>query len=254
MGMKFANPPDATVPRFLSSLICEIKTRAMNDVPQVEPADRGGASQQASAGGKIHAPVRRSYDALAASYDTRWRHYIDATSALAIEPIAPGARDRVLNIACGTGELERRLRAQRPHVRLVGADLSLNMLRRAASKELRADWLTAVASHLPLASCAFDYVLCVNAFHYFRLPAESLAEMRRVLRPGGTMVLVDWCDDYWICKLCSAWLRLTDRAYYRTYTLANCQTLLEQAGFRVIAAKRHRINWLWGLMRIVCRA
>ena len=159
-----------------------------------------------------------------------------------------------MNIACGTGELERRLRAQRPQVRLVGAFLSLIMCGLAARKVVRAVWLTAVAALLPLASCAFDYVLCVNAFHYFRLPIESLAEMRRVLRPGGTMVLVDWCDDYWICKLCSAWLRLTDRAYYRTYTLAGCQALLEQAGFRVIAAKRHRINWLWGLMRIVCRA
>jgi len=197
--------------------------------------------------------VRRSYDELAASYDTRWRHYIEATSALAIEAIAPEADGRALNIACGTGELERRLHELRPQLRLTGTDLSPNMLRRAAAKELGAEWLAAVAAHLPLADAAFDYVLCVNAFHYFRLPSDSLAEMRRVLRPGGTLVLVDWCDDYLSCKLCSVWLRLTDRAFYRNYSLAGCRAQLEQAGFRIDSAERRRINWLWGLMRFVCR-
>ena len=131
--------------------------------------------------------------------------------------------------------------------------MSPNMLRRAAAKGLDADWLAAVAAHLPLADAAFDYVLCVNAFHYFRLPGESLAEMRRVLRPGGTLVLVDWCDDYITCKLCSVWLRLTDHAFYRSYSLAGCQAQLEQAGFCVVSAERRRIDWLWGLMRFVCR-
>jgi len=67
-------------------------------------------------------------------------------------------------------------------------------------------------------------------------------------------VLVDWCDDYLSCKLCSIWLRLTDRAFYRTYSLADCRVQLEQTGFRIDCAERRRINWLWGLMRFVCRA
>lgn len=211
------------------------------------------SSQSVEGAGRIHAPVRHSYDELAASYDTRWRHYIDATSALAIEAIVPDARGRALNIACGTGELERRLHDLRPQLRLTGVDLSPNMLRRAAAKQLDADWLAAIAARLPFADASFDYVLCVNAFHYFRLPDESLAEMRRALRPGGTLVLVDWCDNYLSCKLCSVWLRLTDRAFYRTYSLARCRAQLEQAGFRVDSAERRRISWLWGLMRFVCR-
>lgn len=200
----------------------------------------------------LHAPVRRSYDELAASYDTRWRRYVEATSALAVEALAPEAAGRALNVACGTGELERQLRRHRPKLELTGADLSVNMLRQAALKGLAADWLAAVAAHLPLADGAFDYVMCVNAFHYFRMPGESLAEMRRVLRPGGTLALVDWCDDYWSCKLCSFWLRWTDPAFYRTYSLADCRSLVEQAGFRVVSAKKRRVGWLWGLMQLVC--
>ena len=220
---------------------------------EYQHAAASSPAQSRASAGRVHAPVRHSYDDLAASYDTRWRHYIDATSALAIEAIAPDARGRALNIACGTGELERRLHDVRPQLRFTGIDLSQNMLRHAAGKQLDADWLAAVAARLPFADGSFDFVVCVNAFHYFRLPSESLAEMRRVLRPGGTLVLVDWCDDYLSCKLCSVWLRLTDRAFYRTYSLAGCRSQLEQAGFRIVSAERRRISWLWGLMRFVGR-
>jgi ubiquinone/menaquinone biosynthesis C-methylase UbiE len=212
------------------------------------PASRGSSSA------RLHAPVRDSYDALAASYDTRWRRYIEATSALALEGMATKPGDRVLNIACGTGELERRLVQRYPQIRLTGTDLSLTMLRRAVSKSLHVDWLSAVSTQLPLAAGVFDHVLCVNAFHYFRQPQESLLEMRRTLRPGGTLTLVDWCDDYWSCKLCGVWLRVTDKAFHRTYSLSACQGLVEQTGFQVVSAQRQRIDWLWGLMRLVCRS
>ena len=63
-----------------------------------------------------------------------------------------------------------------------------------------------------------------------------------MLRPGGTLVCVDWCDDYLTCKACSWWLRLTDPAFYRTYALSECRILLEQTGFQVVQAKRFRIE------------
>ena len=226
----------------------------MSENAEESPDAAPSPKESRTSAARVHAPVRHSYDELAASYDTRWRHYIDATSALAVEALATDARGRALNIACGTGELERRLHALRPQLQLTGVDLSPNMLRQAADKQLGADWLAAVAARLPFANRSFDYVLCVNAFHYFRLPAESLAEMRRVLRPEGTLVLVDWCDDYLSCKLCSLWLRLTDRAFYRTSSLAGCRVQLEQAGLETLSAERRRISWLWGLMRFVCRA
>ena len=49
-------------------------------------------------------------------------------------------------------------------------------------------------------------MLCTNAFHIFPSPGAALAEMRRVLKPGGMLTLTDWCDDYLTCKLCSLWL------------------------------------------------
>lgn len=198
----------------------------------------------------VHADARRSYDALAPSYDTRWSKYIDATLALALESLDLGGHERLLDVGCGTGELERRLLARWPMLRITGVDVSANMLRQAADKQTSTALVAAVADRLPLAGDSVDVAICANAFHYFRQPAEALAEMRRVLRPGGRLVLVDWCDDYLSCKLCSIWLRWTDPAFYRTYSLADCRRLLEGSGIAVQHGFRRRIDWLWGLMSL----
>ena len=195
-------------------------------------------------------PARHSYEQLAPEYDRRWADYIDATMRLVLERLHLAGHERVLDLACGTGELERRLLKRWPQLRIVGADLSFNMLVSALRKLGAADFIQAEAARLPVGSGMFDIVVCANAFHYFRDPAASLGEMHRVLRPGGALVLVDWCDDYLSCKVCSVWLRWTDPAFFRTYTLADCRQQLEQAGFTVETATRQRVGWIWGMMRI----
>ena len=198
-----------------------------------------------------HSSVRRSYAKLAPSYDVRWKKYIDATLGLAMEALDLTGHERVLDVGCGTGELARRLIERWPTLRVTGIDLSPNMLRCAAEKRSGAALLAAEAHRLPLGDGSFDVVICANAFHYFRQPDRALEEMRRVLRPAGRLVLVDWCDDYLSCKLCSVWLHWTDPAFYRTYTVRACRDMLEQSGVVVEKAFRRRIDWLWGLMCLV---
>lgn len=193
------------------------------------------------------------YDRLAPQYDARWNKYIRATLALALEPLDLAGDERVVDIACGTGELERELLARWPRLMLTGIDVSHNMLRQATDKRLAVDWLRADSAQLPFADRSFDAAVCANAFHYFRSPERALTEIRRVLRPGGRFVLVDWCDDYLSCKLCSLWLRWTDAAFYRTYALSRCRRMLETSGFVVESGFRRRIDWLWGLMCLTGR-
>jgi ubiquinone/menaquinone biosynthesis C-methylase UbiE len=200
-------------------------------------------------------PVRHEYDQLAPHYDRRWRFYIDATLDAVIAGLDLRGREAILDVPCGTGELEHRLLAEWPALRITGADLSPAMLQVARSKDelRRVEWIEADVADLPLPDHTFDCVVCANSFHYFPAPERALAELRRVLRPGGALVLVDWCDDYLSCKLCSLWLRWTDPAFHRTYSLKSCRQLLERAGFAITRAERFRITRLWGLMRFVCR-
>ncbi|MBM4068733.1 MAG: class I SAM-dependent methyltransferase [Planctomycetes bacterium] len=199
--------------------------------------------------------IRRAYDRQAPGYDQRWRSYLAGTLDAVLDGLDLRGDERVLDIACGTGELERFLFNRWPDLRVVGVDLSRGMLRQAAAKASmsRADWLVAGSAALPLPDCAFDWAICANSFHYFREPERALGEMRRVLRFNGTLILVDWCDDYLSCKLCSMWLRFSDPAFCRMYGMTALGRLVKQAGFQLERADRFRVGWIWGMMRLVCR-
>ena len=199
--------------------------------------------------------VRHEYDALATVYDRRWRHYIKVTLRAIVERVPFQGQERVLDIACGTGELERLLLSRWPNLRIVGADVSLGMLKQAAIKHQgkKVEWVQADAAHLPFDDQSFDYAICANSFHYFQSPIQSLHEVHRVLRPHGVFVLDDWCDDYLSCKLCSLWLRLTEPAFHRTYSTRALRSLLEQSGFEVIHADCFRVGIIWGMMHFISR-
>jgi ubiquinone/menaquinone biosynthesis C-methylase UbiE len=194
-------------------------------------------------------PVQAEYDQLAPVYNERWRSYTAATLRATLDGLALRPGQRVLDLAAGTGALARRLRERQSDLVIVGLDISRGMLIRGSGDRIQGD-----AARLPLASAAFDHVLCANAFHIFPHPGATLREIGRVLRPGGRLTVTDWCDDYLTCKLCSVWLHMTDPAFHRTYTLRQCRDLLEAAGLDVTEARRFKINWLWGLMRLDARS
>jgi ubiquinone/menaquinone biosynthesis C-methylase UbiE len=114
--------------------------------------------------------------------------------------------------------------------------------------------VAADAGALPLKDATLDTVVSVSSFHYWTDPAVALAEIRRVLHPGGRLVITDWCDDFLGCKLLDRWLRLTRRTYHRIYGSRECAGLLEQAGFRVSLVERYKVTWLWGLMTLTATA
>lgn len=198
--------------------------------------------------------VQAEYDRIAKSYDIRWRQYIDATLHIVEEVVTCDGHERLLDAPCGTGELEQRLLARWPALDIVGVDLSYEMLRQAEAKNVRGSvqWLRADVCALPLADERFDWVICANSFHYFRAPETALGEFRRVLRPNGQLVLVDWCDDYLMCRVCSLWLRWFRPAFYRTYSLRQCRSLLKRSGFVIEDERRFRVGRIWGMMRFVC--
>jgi ubiquinone/menaquinone biosynthesis C-methylase UbiE len=99
------------------------------------------------------------------------------------------AGERVLDAGCGTGYLAAGLRRARPDVRVVGADLSAGMLANARAAGA-APLVQADAARLPVADACVDVVVARGVLHHLPDVAGALREWRRVLVPGGAVVLV----------------------------------------------------------------
>ena len=199
-------------------------------------------------------PVVAEYAKAASHYDEKWAFYVEATTRETLRRLPLSAASRVLDVGCGTGELLRRIRANVPDAVLAGLDPVPEMLDVAREKLSGHDDLrVGYADRLPWNAGTFDVVVSCNMFHYISEPLTALREMARVLRPTGALVLTDWCDDYFACRICNLYLRLTNRAFYKTYRQAECLELLKVAGYEVQSFERYKISWLWGLMTAVAR-
>lgn len=199
--------------------------------------------------------VSEVYDRLAPAYDRRWAFYVRASVRETLRRLEPAPGARVGDIGCGTGELLRRLQEVEPSARGVGVDLSYGMLSVARAKLGGSGALVAAdAARLPLASDGLDLAVSTNSLHFWRRPRRALREIARILRPGGRLLVTDWCDDYWACRLCDRLLRIFDPAHHRTYGTDELGEMLQGAGFTGVTVERYRIGWIWGLMTAAAEA
>lgn len=162
-------------------------------------------------------------------------------------PARPGGR--ILDVGCGTGVLLGRLSASGDGERLFGIDPVLEMLEIARRRlpggvELR----EGSAERLPYSEGAFDVVVSCSVFHYLGNPLGALGEMKRVLAPGGTVVVTDWCSDYLVCRICEAYLSAFRRVRYSVYRANEWASLLARAGFSEVVVSPYKVSWLWGVM------
>ena len=133
------------------------------------------------------------YRGIASVYDVLFGHVNRPLSLVGVALSKPQAGMRVLDICCGTGS---HLEGYQPYECAVfGLDLSPDMLAIAHGRLGKGAHLDrADARHLPYASKAFDVVSCKLALHALSADARALvmAEARRVLKPDGCIVLIDF--------------------------------------------------------------
>jgi len=105
--------------------------------------------------------------------------------------LSPQKGERILDIACGAGELSLRIAAKGAGV--YGVDLSaegISSARRLANiAGLKAEFTVGDAENLPYPDGFFDNLVCSSSLEHFTNDAQSLSEMKRVLKPGGRAVL-----------------------------------------------------------------
>ena len=139
------------------------------------------------------AEAAASFAQVAESYDRGRPHYPPEAVRLALDGLGLGPASSVLDLGAGTGRLTRRL------VDAVGTVVAVEPLAelraRLTASVPEATVLEGTAQAIPLAAASVDAVLVGEAFHWFHDPA-AIAEIRRVLRPGGGLGLL-WNTSDW---------------------------------------------------------
>ncbi|MBX3360707.1 MAG: bifunctional demethylmenaquinone methyltransferase/2-methoxy-6-polyprenyl-1,4-benzoquinol methylase UbiE [Phycisphaeraceae bacterium] len=146
--------------------------------------------------------VRRMFAAIAGSYDLNNRLHsfgIDqAWRRRAVRLAGVKAGDHVLDMACGTGDLTA-LFARTAASRVVGGDFTPEMLDIARTKQAgigsgaaKVTYMEADAMALPFADASFDVLSIAFGIRNVASPGVALAEFRRVLRPGGRLIVLEF--------------------------------------------------------------
>jgi ubiquinone/menaquinone biosynthesis C-methylase UbiE len=204
------------------------------------------------------ARVRREFDRAAAGYDAdRMAPWYQEQGRMVLEAL--GELDGPLvDVGCGTGWFLRRVVESARDVECVGVDLSSAMIacaREAAESEgltgvrfVEGNWeeeetVERVAAALLEPAAA---VTCISAFHYFREPAAALAGMRRILAPGGRVILVERAmDGSPLTLLWHLLHRHVLRDGVRFYRTREMEVLMLEAGLETPRTVRRVRRYFW---------
>jgi len=155
-----------------------------------------------------------------------------------LEAAAPQPGERALDLACGTGLLA--LMLARAAGEVVGCDISAEMLERAAAAAAAAGvrnvtFVETEASSLPFEDEWFDLVTSRTAFHHFPDPQRALAEVVRVLKPGGRFAMEDIFgpDDAALSEAREEIEKALDPFHVRAYSITALRNMLGRAGLAV---------------------
>lgn len=143
----------------------------------------------------LFAPLPRHYDEVAAvlsfGQDPRWRRTM-------VESLRAAQGDRVLDVATGTGLVAQSL-VRRYGCDVVGLDQSAQMLGRARERVAmdpqmrgRVTLVEGEAERLPFADGEFDHLTFTYLLRYVQDPAATLAELARVVKPGGRIASLEF--------------------------------------------------------------
>jgi ubiquinone/menaquinone biosynthesis C-methylase UbiE len=140
----------------------------------------------------------------------------------------------VLDVGCGTGNLLFEV-LKRKKVSTAGIDLSEKMIDVAKMRlGEEADLRSGDSEHLPWKSESFDMVTCTLSFHHYPNPEAVLDEMKRVLNPGGKVIIADPWAPSPFRQIANLLIPLGNSGTVRFYSESEMRNMLEKCGFTLI--------------------
>ena len=186
------------------------------------------------------AKVRRVWEKGAPGYDKQIAFFEKIWFGGGRQWLGARARARVLEVAIGTG---LNLSFYPADTTITGVDLSPAMLaiarQRATDLGMHVDLHTGDAQALSFEDATFDTVVCALSLCTIPDPAAAIGEMRRVLVPGGGLLLLDHVGSTWPPIRAGQWLleQVTIRAAGEHFTRRQLP-LVRAAGFDIVEVQR----------------
>lgn len=99
----------------------------------------------------------------------------------------------LLDCGCGTGPMISLLYEKDSSKKYTGIDITPRMIEVAKNKNLEGvNWVVGDCENLPFEENSFDAIICSNSFHHYPNPEKFFESAKRVLRPGGRLILQDY--------------------------------------------------------------
>jgi ubiquinone/menaquinone biosynthesis C-methylase UbiE len=197
-----------------------------------------------------------AYDAIAGRYDEVWGGRFETVARLVWQRVSPLPGAAILDVGTGTGIVPRALGARAGDFALVGCDRSSGMLRVARARLPSLRLVAADAASLPFRDAVFDVATAGFLFSHLADCAAGLAEVRRLLKPGGALAMTSWAAEEdepstaWRLLLASAVAAPElDAALARVAPSVACfdgaplvESALSRAGFVAVSVQAHVIR------------
>ncbi|RYZ50905.1 MAG: class I SAM-dependent methyltransferase, partial [Sphingobacteriales bacterium] len=180
------------------------------------------------------------YDSIGREYNKSRRAdpYLTTRVSLLLQARKEG---RYLDLGCGTGNYYQALLAQ--GLQVIGVDPSVVMLQQALEQCPEGQFVKAAAEDLPFPPASFDGVLALFTFHHWTNKEKGLAEVARVLKPGGRFVCLSFCPEqmkgYWLDEY---FPEMMERSWALAPEKPVMERLLIDAGFKIVFTENYSIQ------------
>lgn len=191
-----------------------------------------------------------AYNMQARGYEGKWNKYLEHTHKKFLGHIETQEEDRFLDLSGGTGLLVQEIIEQdRPFGQIVLNDPSEQMLA-IAQKRLgdhpAVSFTNFLAEDLPFKKNSFDRIFCLNAFHFYPRQQKVLDHLYSILKPGGTLYLLDWNREGIFCMV-NKIIEWFSSEYINTRSSDELRKMVSDSGFKISLSKK----WGWRYWRFL---
>ncbi|MFX1351836.1 MAG: class I SAM-dependent methyltransferase [Promethearchaeota archaeon] len=171
----------------------------------------------------------------------------------------------LVDVGCGPGYLIMSICKEIPHLKIIGVDISEEMIQKASANLLslrlgdQVEFRKGDIKRMPFRSGTVDFVVSTFSLHHWSDPKQSLNEIRRILKPKGQFLLFDFRRDsrrlfYWLLTFASKTgperFREDDEpmaSFLSSYTSSEMESVLSKTQFTRWGI-RPRLGWMyvWG--------